>query len=100
MLLSSGVTTNQVCGAIASAMLSDLTTNNFTFQGFPEIQVSYDGKVFEVTLRVGEAVAGPFSLEEKVGTAEARRFEDGDPGSEALARTVQSWFVELESAAG
>ncbi len=100
MLLSSGVTTNQVCGAIASAMLADLTTNNFAFQGFPEIQVSYDGKGFDVTLRVGEALAGPFTLDERVGVAEARRFEKGSPASQSFAKTVQGWVVELETVVG
>jgi len=100
MLLSPGVTTNQLCGAIASAMLADLTTNNFAFQGFPEIQVSYDGKGFDVTLRVGEALAGPWTLDEKTGSAEARRIEKGRPVSEAFAKTVQGRVAEPESVVG
>jgi hypothetical protein len=99
MLLSSGVTTNQVCGAIASAMLADLRTNNFSFQGFPEIQVAYTDKAFAVTLRIVEAVGGPFSLDEKVGSAEAKRFEKGEAVSEAFAKTIQGWVVALELAA-
>lgn len=71
-------------------MLADLTTNKFPFQGVPEIQVSHSGKAFEVTFQVSDAVAGPFILDEKAGTAEARHFEEGDPVSGTFSKTVQT----------
>jgi hypothetical protein len=48
-LLSSGVTANMVCGAIAFTVLWDLAINNFTFQGFPEVIVFYTDKMSEAT---------------------------------------------------
>lgn len=98
MLLASGITTNQVCGAIASAMLADLNVNNFSFQGFPEIQVTYGAKAFQITLRAGDAVVGPFSLNDKEGTKQARRFSETDSVTDSFHNAVQGWIVELESA--
>jgi hypothetical protein len=79
-------------------MLWDLTVNNFTFEGFPEIQVTYDGKVFEVTLRVGEAAVGPFTLDEKTGTDQAKRIDAGGKVSGEFLKTIQGWLFELELA--
>ena len=99
LLLPSGITTNQVCGAIGYALLRDLTVNNFAFQGFPEIQATFTEDAFDVTLRIGTAIAGPFSLDEQVGTEQAKLFAEGEPVSNAFSKTVQDWIVELESAA-
>jgi hypothetical protein len=99
MILASGITTNQVAGAIALALLRDLRVNNFTFQGFPEIRVTYKDKVFDVRLRIQDAEIGPFSLTEKEGTALAKQLNKDGQVEDTFFPKVQGWVQELELAA-
>lgn len=56
-----GLSSAQVAGAVAEAAVHDLRVNNFTFSGFPQIDVSGDpGGSFTVVLRWNKASSTQF----------------------------------------
>jgi hypothetical protein len=88
---------NQVAGAIAAASLYDLHLNNFTFDGFPGVQIrrspfgfslwlvhgNYKTKPIEVAFTVGKELAGCFQRKEQIPTE--------------WFKQVQELLVELEA---
>jgi len=73
---------------IASATVVDLTTKNLAFDGFPRVQMSLCGMVFQVTPRVDEAVAEPFNLDEQPPVLTLQR-----PCAKFLVKTFRLFAV-------
>ena len=90
----------QVAGAVAEAALHDLRVNNFTFSGFPQIDVSGDpGGSFTVMLRWNKASSTQFQLSEAEAKAAVKKFTSGAGYDPAIFNRVQEAVAELEGKA-
>ena len=91
-------TTNEVTGAIASAMLNDLRVNNFAFQGFPSIIAKDVGETFDVFLTLGDKTIGPMSVPFEAAKAFARAFQNKQRIEGDWFKRIQGLLVDLEVA--
>jgi hypothetical protein len=95
-----GFSDSQVAGAVAEAALHDLRVNNFTFSGFPQIDVSGDpGGSFTVMLRWNKASSTQFQLSEAEAKAAVKKFTSGAGYDPAIFNRVQDAVAELEGKA-
>lgn len=96
---SSGFSSCEVGGFVASALLHDLRVNNFTFTNFPEVDVSWDDTHFHITLKVKGASSSPFSFDYATVKAEVKRFRDKNAASPEVFKVIQNHAAELEGVA-
>jgi hypothetical protein len=90
----------QVAGAIAEAAIHDLRVNNFTFTGFPQIEVSGDPSgFFTVVLRWNKASSAQFQLSQTEAKAAVKKFRSGFGDDPAIFDKVQRAVAELEGKA-
>lgn len=95
-----GLSSAQVAGAVAEAAVHDLRVNNFTFSGFPQIDVSGDpGGSFTVVLRWNKASSTQFQLSEAEARAAVEKFTSGAGYDPAIFDKVQRAVAELEGKA-
>ena len=91
-----GFSTNEVAGAIAAAALHDLHVNNFSFQGFPGVQVAKVGAFFEIRLSSDLITVGPLVVPFPVGKRLAKAFRAKIQIEQELFKKVQGLLVDLE----
>lgn len=93
-------TTNQVVGAVAEAMIHDLRVNNFTFSGFPHIDIEYQKyDVFKIRLNIesnGKKEAH-FELSYSEAKAAAMMFSENRRMDRKIFKRVQSSLIALEA---
>ena len=93
---------NDVVAAVARALLQDLRSNGFTFDGFPSVLHGYiNGKIggdHEITLSVGGKTVGPFVLSHKDAVAAIKDFHYEKKPDLQFVKKVQKWVIELEIA--
>ena len=95
---SSGFSSCEVGGFVASALLHDLRVNIFTFTNFPEVDVAWDDKNFHITLKVQGASSSTFSLDYETVKSEVKRFRDKKDASAQVFDVIQKHAAELEAA--
>lgn len=90
--------TNEVVGAIAAAMLHDLHVNNFTFPGFPSVEVLRDTRVdgFSFRLALGSDQSRAIEMSFAEGKALARAFQAKKQIPEPWMRRIQDLVVDIE----
>lgn len=93
----SGVTINDVYGAIAEAMLKELKSNIFAIDGFPEIRLlDKDGKFYISLHRHGRS-STQLILSKNYALFYASKFKRCDPVSDVLIRKVKDMCSDLET---
>ena len=95
---SSGFSSCEVGGFVATALLHDLRVNNFTFTNFPEVDVVWDDDNFHITLKAHGASSSTFSFDYKTVMAEVKRFRDKKDVSAQVFDVIQKHAAELEGA--
>lgn len=95
---SSGFSSCEVGGFVASALLHDLRVNNFTFTNFPEVDVSWDDDHFHITLKVHGVSSSTFSFDYETVKSEVKRFQDKKDVSDQVFDVIQKHAAELEGA--
>lgn len=88
----------EVGGFVASALIHDLSVNNFTFTNFPEVDVKWDDEQFYITLKTEGASSSTFSFNYKTVKNEVSRFRGNKEVSKKVFEIIQKHTAELESA--
>jgi len=96
-----GVSSCEIAGAVAFAVLHDLRVNLFTFAGFPQVSVSEaPNDQFTITLswtnKTGKTSTVAFELAEKVAFKAAKRFKKEHTHNVNIFEPVQKALAELE----
>jgi hypothetical protein len=91
-----GVTTNDVCGAVAKAMLKDLIINTFALNGFPAVKLEEKDDEFHITLISEGLTSKSLFMSEEKGLSYAKLFRNGEPVPRELLRKVQDILADLE----
>jgi len=98
-----GVSSCEIAGAVAIAVLHDLRVNLFTFAGFPQVSVSPSeapNDQFTITLswtnKTGKTSTVAFELAEKVAFNAAKRFKKEHTHDVNIFEPVQKALAELE----
>ena len=100
-----GVSSCEIAGAVALAVLHDLRVHLFTFAGFPQVAVSEaQNAKFTITLsfnnKAGKASSVTFELDEKVAFAAAKRFKKELTHDVSIFEPVQNALAKLEGENG
>ncbi|WP_423194613.1 hypothetical protein [Cupriavidus sp. H18C2] len=99
---TANVSTCDIAGAVAAAAIHDLTVNNFTFPGFPQILITEsDDETFNVELsfeRRGQRALVMLTLKRKEAFATAKHFTKnmGSKHDPNIFERVQTALAELE----
>jgi hypothetical protein len=88
----------EVGGFVASALIHDLRANNFTFTNFPEVDVKWDDEQFYITLKTEGAISSTFSFDYKTVKNEVSRFRGKKEVSKKVFEIIQKYVAELEGA--
>lgn len=94
--LSDGFSTNQVVGAVVKAMLRDLRVNNFTFCGFPAVNVHETDNTFHISLRIQDHDSKSLVLKFDEAKKIALRFQDDKDLDRSFVTSVQGLIEDLE----
>lgn len=93
-------TTNQVVGAVAEAMIHDLRVNNFTFSGFPHIDIEYQkNDIFKIRLNIESNGKKEtfFELSYSEAKAAAMMFSKNKRIDKKIFKRVQFSLIALEA---
>lgn len=91
------VSSCEISGFVAAALLHDLRINNFTFNNFPEVDVAWDNDKFHITLKVQGSSSSTFSFDYKTVNTEVNRFRDKKKPTDQVFDVIQQHVAELES---
>ena len=95
--LPQGMFRNELCAAVAGALLRDFRVNRFSFSGFPSVSAELTTDGVGVSISVGPNTAGPLVLARKRAIAVIKRFRETGDCDEELLRKVQGLVLELEA---
>jgi hypothetical protein len=79
----------EVGGFVASALIHDLRVNNFTFTNFPEVDVKRDDEQFYITLKIEGASSPTFSIDYETVKNEVSRFRGKKEVSKEVFEIIQ-----------